>query len=346
MTDFNRRRLLLGAASAAGVLGAGAALQSCDRLTKPPAARVRIGWQTAWASQGQVMEGLIRTDIPTLAGADLAFNGFQYGPDLNEAAIGGSIDVTNAGIVPVINLLAKSPDWAIIGRQTDFYVSIIARPNSGVRTVADLKGKRFAVPIGGGSHPFAVSELKKAGLGDADVDIVNVPPTEMLLAFKKGDVDAVAVWDPTAQLIVEAGGAIIAEQAYVGFITGNRKFLEREPAAAQAMLEAYGMAYLYAAKNKAQTDAWFAQDSGMPQALVSRLRVIEPNLKATELTAVKLTPTAASLALCQQVADTMLSLGLLKARLDVSARTFLEPSRKAEEHLGRLKSKFDTVKIT
>jgi sulfonate transport system substrate-binding protein len=263
---------------------------------------------------------MMKTNIPTLADVKIDFKGFQFGPDLNEAAISGSLDVTNAGIVPVINLLAKSPDWSIIGRQTDFFVSILARPSHGIKTVSDLKGKRIAVPIGGGSHPFAIEQLRKAHLAKSDVEVINVPPTEMLLAFKKGDVDAVAVWDPVAQLVREAGGMTIAEERYVGFITAHKALLNDQPDAVVKLLRAYELAYLYAAKHKGQTDAWFAKDSGMPEALVKRLRVIEPNLMAISASQIQIVPSIQAIALCQSVANTMVELGLLKTSIDISTR--------------------------
>ena len=306
-----------------GALGGASLLNSCGHSGKAQLRPIRLGWQTAWASQGQVIEAMMKTNIPAQADVKIDFKGFQFGPDLNEAAISGSLDVTNAGIVPVINLLAKSPDWSIIGRQTDFFVSILARPSLGIKTVADLKGKHIAVPIGGGSHPFAIEQLRKAGLREGDVEVVNVPPTEMLLAFKKGDVDAVAVWDPVAQLVREAGGVIIAEERYVGFITAHKALINDQPETVVKLLRAYKLAYLYAAKHKAQTDAWFAKDSGMPESLVGRLRVIEPNLLASSASQIQLTPSEQSLALCQSVADTMLGLGLLKNPIDISSRLYL-----------------------
>ncbi len=336
---FDRRGFIAGALSLP--LLSPLALGGCNRGASE--SQLRIGWQTAWASQGQVMQALIRTNIPTLAGAHLAFQGFQYGPDLNEAAAAHSLDVTNAGIVPVINLLARSPDWVIVGRQVDFHVSIIARAGTPISAIADLRGKRFGVPIGGGSHPFAIGQLADAGLDDSSVRVLNVAPTEMLLAFRNGDIDAAAVWDPTAQLLVNEGGRIIAEQAYVGFIVAHRPTYEQSVQAFEHMLRAYGLAYLYAARNKQQTDAWFAEVSRLPLPLVSSLRVIEPNLRAQALSEIALPPTSQAVALCQQVADRMLGLRLINARLNVASRMSLDAVAGAQAWLRN--QDFSTLQI-
>lgn len=325
----SRREFIGGSLSLISIM----ALGGCDGGSAV-SAPLRIGWQTAWASQGQVMQALIRTNIPALVGANLSFSGFQYGPDLNEAAAAHSLDVTNAGIVPVINLLARSNDWVIIGRQVDFYISIVARAGTEIASIADLRGKRFGVPIGGGSHPYAIGQLADAGLNDSNVNVVNVAPTEMLLAFRNGDIDAAAVWDPTAQLLVNSGGRIVSEQPYVGFVVAHRPTYERDQTAFERMLRAYGLAYMYAASHKVEADQWFAEVSHLPLPLVSSLRVIEPNLRARQLSDIRLVPTPQALTLCQQVADRMHQLRLIQAPLDVSGRVSVDAANSAQRWLA------------
>ena len=179
---MTRRRIAFFALLAVVALAAAVYLSRGFRFppdVAPPPKKITVGWQRQWATQGQVMTALSRTNIPALYDVNLVPRDFQYGPDLNEAALTGEVEVTNAGIVPVINLLAKSEDWMIIARQIDFLVAIVARRNSGIHSVSDLRGKRFGVPFGGGSHPYALSRLQDNGLsvgdGPQQTNVMNLP---------------------------------------------------------------------------------------------------------------------------------------------------------------------------
>ena len=54
---------------------------------------IRIGWQTTWATQGQLAVILMKTDILRSAGFEPEFVGFSYGGPLNEGALAGEVDV-------------------------------------------------------------------------------------------------------------------------------------------------------------------------------------------------------------------------------------------------------------
>ncbi len=333
-----------------GLIGAGCYYylnKPGDKVAGAGGQRINVGWQTAWSQQGQVIQALNHTNITKLRGLNLNLVGFLFGPDLNEAANTGSLDITNAGIVPVINLFAANPDWVIIGRQVDFHVCIVAGPGTGIESVAGLAGKRFAVPIGGGSHPFAISLLRQAGLaegtGPNQVEVLNVKPSEMPLAMKAGQVDAIASWDPTTTLATDNGGKVVTCARYVGFIVANKTFAEANREQIVHLLEAYGMAYFYAAQHKADVNRWFADASKINPVLVNRLEVLEPNLHASTLDQIRLVPSVASLDLAQKVADTMLSLHLINSAVNVRDRMDLTFAQQAERWLSQNKSEYASV---
>ena len=345
---MRRRNFILGGLVSAGLVGGSVYLSSRrGGLPSEITNETRMGWQTAWAAQGQVIESLKNTNILKLVGANVAFNGFLFGPDLNEAAITRSIDITNAGIVPVINLLAKSSEWEIIGRQVDFYISIIARENDGIEKVEDLEGRKFGVPFGGGSHPFAIAELKRTGLwNNGKVEVLNLTPSEMLIALERGDVDAVACWDPTTQLVVNAGGKIISEEPYVGFVTARTEHLQKNEENVVNLLRAYRLAFYYASQNWEEVNKWFSSSSGMKLDLVNSLRVIEGNLKSViDLSTIDVWPTESAFSQCQEVADTMLELGLLKEKLSVSTRWNNKYAKLADSYLEQDLQSLSKIKV-
>ena len=83
---------------------------------------------------------------------------------------------------------------------------IVAKRSAGIRTLADLKGKRVVTPRNTSAHYHLVALLRTAGLQESDVTIVSAPATAMAAAVAKGDADAISMWEPESQNAVEALG--------------------------------------------------------------------------------------------------------------------------------------------
>ncbi|WP_264001594.1 PhnD/SsuA/transferrin family substrate-binding protein, partial [Mycolicibacterium gadium] len=77
---------------------------------------------------------------------------------------------------------------------------ILVQADSPIQSVSDLRGKSIAVGKGSSAHGHLLGQLDKAGLTPADVTLVFLQPADALSAFKAGQADAWAIWDPyTAQ---------------------------------------------------------------------------------------------------------------------------------------------------
>ncbi|WP_422516056.1 ABC transporter substrate-binding protein [Sphingomonas sp. 3-13AW] len=91
------------------------------------------------------------------------------------------------------------PDIRIILTVTEGRYRIVARRSAGIRALGDLKGKRIATLTSTSAGYFLAKMLGTAGLCLGDVVPVRVSPLEeMPAALARGDVDAVAVWEPHA----------------------------------------------------------------------------------------------------------------------------------------------------
>jgi NitT/TauT family transport system substrate-binding protein len=82
---------------------------------------------------------------------------------------------------------------------------ILVKPDSGIKTVADLKGKRIGVPsLTSSPIMFARRGLAKAGVKvgdkDSEVEFVVFSNAELPLALSKGAIDAISANDPVASL--------------------------------------------------------------------------------------------------------------------------------------------------
>jgi NitT/TauT family transport system substrate-binding protein len=75
---------------------------------------------------------------------------------------------------------------------------------SGIKSVADLKGKKIVVEQGLVDHLLLINALKKAGLKESDVTLVNAKTNEIPQAFAAKDISAAALWQPVARDALKA----------------------------------------------------------------------------------------------------------------------------------------------
>jgi NitT/TauT family transport system substrate-binding protein len=124
----------------------------------------------------------------------------------------GNIDVTNNLLATLIQPIANGLDIKIPLAIHTGCVKVLAKADSGIRTPADLKGKKIGVSSLNASTKVIPSRVL-AGLGlkpdgpNADVEWLIFPSAELPLALERGFVDAIGVGDPTAS-IIEAEGNI------------------------------------------------------------------------------------------------------------------------------------------
>jgi len=117
-----------------------------------------------------------------------------------EQLLHGSVDAaTGSETQMLLNSLAE-PGIRIILTLAEARYRIIARRSAGIRRIEDLRGKRVAATVNTSSQYFLREMLRKAGmLLESDIRFVNLEGPEMPAALKRGDVDAVAIWEPHAQ---------------------------------------------------------------------------------------------------------------------------------------------------
>jgi NitT/TauT family transport system substrate-binding protein len=141
------------------------------------------------------------------AGVDVKFEWFDYSASMDAFAAGkiDGVTVTNGDALVTGAGGAKS----VMIMLTDYSNGndmIIGKP--GIKSLKDLKGKKVAVEVGLVEHLLLLNGLKKAGLKETDVTLVNSKTNEMPQVLASGDVAAVGAWQPIAgQAIKGAPGA-------------------------------------------------------------------------------------------------------------------------------------------
>lgn len=168
-------------------------------------------------------------------GWEIEWRKFDAGTDVIAAMASGDVVLSELGSSPVaigtssgldIQLIAYSD---VIGKAE----SLIAHNGSGIKTIADLKGKRIAVPIGSTAHYSLMGALQHEGLAETDVTIVGMPPDQIAASWDQGVIDAAWIWQPVQSEILKSGELIVgADQTaewgfptYDGWVV-NREFAE------------------------------------------------------------------------------------------------------------------------
>ena len=305
------------------------ASESPEVPAEAPLQPIRIGWQTTWATQGQLAVILMKTDILKQNGFQAEFIGFSYGGPLNEGALAGEVDVLFTADQPAIALMSRASDWHVIGRLQYNRVGTFVPPDSPVRTPADLKGKTVAIPFGAAAHRETLSAIRDAGLDPAvDVNAVNLGLQELVALIgsssepeKWGTIDAGSAWDPayanlenSGQVRTIASGVVTSvvvmddDFAALGTDT-DRRFMT-------AMREAYGWYRAHAP----QANRWFKEESALPfgEEVLDLAASVEPNLQVSKASEIRVSLNADDKAAIQKAADFMLEAQLLKAPVEVA----------------------------
>jgi sulfonate transport system substrate-binding protein len=289
---------------------------------------VRVGWQVAWATQGQIAQALERTNALGLFGLSGDFHSFTYGAPLSEAALANQLDVTFVGDQPAINLVSRTSDWKIVARLMDFRVALLVPPDSPIKKVGDLRGKTLGIPFGASTHRFALQMLTDSGLDPTkDLHIVNIDIQEqgdiILAGAGKAwsKVDAFASWDHHIALFERQGWAkVLTSGTALGVVAMSQSFIQANPDAAANFLAAYKLAYYYYATHQDQANAWFAEaaQGKFDIAILRDVGAIEPNLKAAELGQITIDLQPQQLATLQSAADFAFQQKLIQKPVEVT----------------------------
>lgn len=157
--------------------------------------RVRLGYLHVVAVDGQIWIGLDHAAFDR-QGIDFELLECNTGPEVFEAMAAGKLDVLSAGGV-ISNYLALGAGRAFLINDIEIATAQLwVRPDLGVRTFADLKGKPIATTAKTTAHIFLDRALRANNIAMADIELRNSNMSAAVAAFIAGEVPAVALWTP------------------------------------------------------------------------------------------------------------------------------------------------------
>ncbi|MFN7131316.1 MAG: ABC transporter substrate-binding protein [Myxococcales bacterium] len=230
---------------------------SCTRERPPGLLRVGYYPNVTHAQALIGMEtGMFQAQMPD--GVRVEGKIFTSGPALIEALYSGSIDIGYIGPNPALNGFIHSEGRAlrIIAGASSGGAAFVVRPDSGIRTAEDLRGKTVATPQLGNTQDVALrSFLSEHGLAPdsrgGDVRVVPMGNPDIFSMFKRGEIDGAWVAEPWgARLELDAGGRVFLDERHLWpggrFVTAHviarTRLVEEEPELVKAFLRGHVLA--------------------------------------------------------------------------------------------------------
>lgn len=259
-------------------------------------------------------------------GLDVELIEFASGTDLIKAIVGGQLDTGVLGFTNAAAWSSRGADLKVVGGAQHGFHSIVVRDDTGIKSVADLKGHTLASQREGSTADVVLKGvvLKEAGLAPDDLTIMGVSPQVAVQSLVGKRVDAAFLFEPQstiAQLIAPVTqiyeiGEVWPFPCMVVITSGdvlkNRKdavwksldaqheaivMLQEQPAEAAKLIASY-----FVAEPVLKT---------LNHGEVPRERVIQAAIESQTFSSVL---TEQELARMQEIADIMQAQGSLKTR--------------------------------
>ena len=252
-----------------------------------------------------------------------------------EAINGDALDLGSGSEIPALFAARQKANVrfiAVIREDLNSQVTL-ARKESSIRSIADLKGKRVGYVRATTAHYFLSKQLAEAGLSFADINAINLTPADGLSAFDRGDLDAWAIYGYNGQIARLKYGARVLKTGH-GYLSGNFPIYANPKSVTdplkQAAIADYLLrlrtAYQWANKNYLDYARALSEDTRVPVGDFTEQwnnRSTDFDLRAVDDTAVTSH---------QDVADLFLKLGVLDGPAQVAPlwdRSFDKTLRRA-----------------
>ena len=237
--EFRRRRVLqlIGGTLACGSLGVKTSVAA-------QADTVSIGYPAGLIGSVPIIGEDQR--IFEKAGARVSFNKFGSGAAVRDAMIAQRVELGIMNATPFVIGVAKGElSGLAVAAYASRIIMVVARKDAGIKTVADLKGKRVGSQFGSGTdHVFQNAVLQKYGLKPSDLQLVNLKLPDHVAALASRSIDAYAGTEPYSSIAEHSGiGTVLVDYSQFDLspimLAVNAPVLQRKPDAVVALLRGW-----------------------------------------------------------------------------------------------------------
>jgi sulfonate transport system substrate-binding protein len=187
----------------------------------------------------------------------------------------GSIDLgSTAGTAALIGRIHGNPIKSIYVYSRPEWTALVTRKDTGIKAVADLKGKSVAVTRGTDPHIFLMRALADAGLTDKDVKFVLLQHPDGRTALIRGDVDAWAGLDPMMAAAELDEGAVLffrkPEANTWGILNVREAFAKEHPEIVARTLRVYEQARKWSLAHPKELTKLLADAAKIPEKVAAK----------------------------------------------------------------------------
>lgn len=222
--------------------------------------------------------GLVQKYMP---GIEIEYIKVGGGGDMLRAIAAEQVDFGGLGNPPTaIGVTRGLPIQGImVLNMLDYVEAMVVRTDADIKSFADLEGKTIAAPFGSTTHYLLLQALTDEGIDPASMEILDLRPNDIAVAWARGDIDAAWYWEPNLDKAVSDGGnifmtsGIMASRGYptwdVGVVIND--FAESYPHLVEAFLKAECEGIDYWISNPAETAAIIAEELELPLEDATRM---------------------------------------------------------------------------
>ena len=183
-------------------------------VTSHAGEKLKIGWVFAMANAPILIaqaKGYFKDE-----GLDVEIVQFNSGPLVHQALSAGELDMAYIGSPPVYHWYSRGLNSRILAKVNYGQAAVIARRDSGINNIHDLRGKKMAgVRKGSGMdvllRGYVLGEANKM-IADKDLSVISMPPGNMDASVDQKVVDAAFIWEPfTSRALMRGNDKIIMD---------------------------------------------------------------------------------------------------------------------------------------
>jgi NitT/TauT family transport system substrate-binding protein len=201
---------------------------------------------------------------------------------ISVALASGGLDIGQIGLGPAINAISRGASVKIVAGSGRAGEGFVARADSAIRRMKDLKGKRISIPAKGSMQDYVLRKALAAnGMQYSDVDVLIVAEADMKSALLTDQVDVVSGAEPAISNVVAGGARMIATGQDIwpnhanDVIVATTTAIDERPDAVQATIDTFKRAIAFVQEHPAEAQEITSRATAVPIAVV---RAAWPNV--------------------------------------------------------------------
>ncbi|WP_371423320.1 ABC transporter substrate-binding protein [Tardiphaga sp.] len=210
---------------------------------------------------------------------------FETPTDGKNAVVTGTVDFGIFGFAAATLGGANGEPVVVIASACNRGMAVVAKKDSGINTIKDLKGKKVAILPGSTQEVVILDRLSAEGMTVKDVESVRLSFSDMAPALARGDIDAYVGAEPGPGISLANGVGQIVEYPYTTptgslnmVLATRRELIEKDPELIKALLRTHRLASEYAMKDREAFIAIAMQKLGQQKPSIEKAA---PNVELT-----------------------------------------------------------------